>query len=70
MDDKFAELFKESKIFADREVLSPHYLPQNLLFRDKQIDDIIKALTPSLKGERGRNLRRPPSRSTTASSRP
>jgi cell division control protein 6 len=56
MDDKFAGLFKESKIFADREVLSPHYLPQNLLFRDKQIDDIIKALTPSLKGERGRNL--------------
>ena len=56
MDDKFAGLFKESKIFADREVLSPHYLPHTLLFRDKQIDDIIKALTPSLKGERGRNV--------------
>lgn len=56
MDDKFAGLFKESKIFADREVLSPHYLPQTLLFRDKQIDEIIKALTPSLKGERGRNV--------------
>jgi cell division control protein 6 len=56
MDEKFAGLFKESKIFADREVLSPHYLPHTLLFRDKQIDDIIKALTPSLKGERGRNL--------------
>ncbi len=56
MDEKFAELFKESKIFSDREVLSPHYLPQHLLFRDKQLDDIIKALTPSLKGERGRNL--------------
>lgn len=56
MDEKFSGLFKESKIFADREVLSPHYLPQNLLFRDKQIDDIIKALTPSLKGERGRNV--------------
>jgi cell division control protein 6 len=56
MNDKFAGLFKESKIFADREVLSPHYLPNHLLFRDKQIDDIIKALTPSLKGERGRNL--------------
>src|SRR5271157_4576549 len=56
MDEKFAGLFKESKIFADREVLSPHYLPHTLLFRDKQIDDIIKALTPSLKGERGRNI--------------
>jgi archaeal cell division control protein 6 len=56
MNDKFAGLFKESKIFADREVLSPHYLPDKLLFRDKQIDDIIKALTPPLKGERGRNV--------------
>lgn len=56
MDGKFAEIFKESKIFADREVLSPHYLPKNLPFRDKQITDIIKDLTPSLKGERGRNL--------------
>ncbi len=56
MDEKFAGLFKESKIFGDREVLSPHYLPSNLLFRDKQLDDIIKALTPSLKGERGRNV--------------
>ncbi len=56
MDDKFAGIFKESKIFANREVLSPHYLPQHLLFRDKQIDDIIKALTPSLRGERGRNI--------------
>ncbi len=56
MDEKFAGLFKESKIFADREVLSPHYVPSHLLFRDKQIEDIIKALTPSLKGERGRNL--------------
>ena len=56
MDDKFAGLFKESKIFTNREVLSPHYLPEHLLFRDKQIDDIVKALTPSLKGERGRNI--------------
>ncbi len=56
MDEKFASLFKESKIFANREVLSPHYLPQNLLYRDRQIESIVKALAPSLKGERGRNI--------------
>jgi cell division control protein 6 len=56
MDERFASLFKESKIFANREVLSPHYLPQNLLFRDKQMESIVKALAPSLKGERGRNV--------------
>ena len=54
--EPFAEILKESKIFANRDALSPHYLPDNLLFRDKQINSIVKSLTPSLKGERGRNL--------------
>jgi cell division control protein 6 len=56
MEGHFDELFKESHIFANREVLSPHYIPQRLLFRDKQISEIEKALTPSLRGERGRNV--------------
>jgi cell division control protein 6 len=56
MNQQFADLFKESKIFANREVLSPHYMPDLLPFRDKQINDIVKSLTPSLKGERGRNI--------------
>jgi cell division control protein 6 len=56
MNEQFADLFKESKIFANREVLSPHYMPEALPFRDKQINDIVKSLTPSLKGERGRNI--------------
>ncbi len=56
MDQRFADLFKESKIFANREVLSPHYMPDVLPFRDKQINDIVKSLTPSLRGERGRNI--------------
>jgi cell division control protein 6 len=52
----FDDIFKESKIFSKREVLSPHYIPHNLLFRDKQMQDIAKYMTPSLKGERGRNV--------------
>ncbi len=56
MPEPFAELFKESEIFADREVLSPHYVPHNLLFRERQMGEIAKYLAPSLKGERGRNL--------------
>ncbi len=52
----FSGLLKESQIFANREVLSPHYIPDNLLFREKQIESIIKALTPAFKGSRGRNL--------------
>jgi cell division control protein 6 len=56
MAEAFADLFKDSKIFLDRKVLSPHYIPDHLLFRDKQIEEIEKALTPSLRGERGRNV--------------
>ncbi len=56
MPEPFADLFKESSIFADREVLSPHYVPEHLLFRDRQIGEIERGLTPSLRGERGRNV--------------
>jgi len=50
------DLLGESKIFAKREVLSPHFIPQKLVFREKEIESIEKALAPALKGERGRNL--------------
>ncbi len=56
MAELFDDIFKESKVFANREVLSPHYIPHHLLFRDKQKQEIAKYLTPSLKGERGRNI--------------
>lgn len=50
------DLLDESKIFKNREVLSPHYIPKKLIFREKEINDIEKAIVPSLKGEKGRNL--------------
>ncbi|ASI13388.1 Orc1/Cdc6 family replication initiation protein [Candidatus Mancarchaeum acidiphilum] len=50
------DLLAESKIFQNREVLSPHYIPKKLIFREKEINDIEKAIAPSLKGEKGRNL--------------
>ncbi len=56
MPELFDDIFKESRIFSNREVLSPHYIPHNLLFRDRQMQEIAKYMTPSLKGERGRNL--------------
>ena len=51
-----SDLLTESKIFANREVLSPHYTPKKLILREKEINNIEKALAPALKGERGRNL--------------
>ncbi|MCL4404662.1 AAA family ATPase, partial [Candidatus Marsarchaeota archaeon] len=50
------DLIGESKIFAQREVLSPHYTPEKLVFREKEISSIEKAIKPALEGEKGRNL--------------
>lgn len=56
MSEPFADLLKESVIFKNRDALSPHFMPDTLLFRGNQINNIVKALTPSLKGDRGRNV--------------
>jgi cell division control protein 6 len=51
-----SDLLVDSKIFANREILSPHFTPKKLLYREKEIGQIQLALVPSLKGSRGRNL--------------
>jgi cell division control protein 6 len=50
------DMLSESRIFANREALSPHFMPKRLVSRSKEINNIERALAPSLKGERGRNL--------------
>ena len=50
------DLLVESKIFADREVLVAALHAEEAPFPEKEINNIEKALAPSLKGERGRNL--------------
>lgn len=44
------------EIFKDRDVLSPHYVPEELPFREKEMGEIMRALSPSLKGQKPRNL--------------
>ncbi len=50
------DILGDSKIFMNREVLSPHFTPKKLVFREKEINNIERAIAPCLKGERGRNL--------------
>ncbi len=52
----FSEILNRPSVFADRNVLSPHYIPETLPFREKQIDKIMSGLSPALKNERPRNL--------------
>jgi cell division control protein 6 len=37
-------------------VLSPHYVPKELPFRERHINEITSILSPALKGQKPRNL--------------
>lgn len=52
----FSEILSKPTVFADRNVLSPHYIPETLPFREKEIEKIMNGLSPALKDERPRNL--------------
>ena len=52
----FSEILNRPSVFSDRNVLSPHYIPGTLPFRDKEIGKIMSAVSPALKGERPRNI--------------
>lgn len=46
----------ESRIFANRELLLPDYVPQHLPFREEQLARLVSVLSVSLKGERPNNV--------------
>ena len=52
----FAEMLAANTVFANREVLSPHYVPEKLPHRDSEIAEIIKAVSPVVQGGRPKNL--------------
>lgn len=46
----------KNTVFKDKQLLSPHYIPELLPFRDSQINDTINILAPVIKGTRPNNL--------------
>ena len=56
MPSSFTELLSQASIFKDRNVLSPHYIPETLPHREKEIERIMKTLSPALKAEKPSNL--------------
>ncbi|MCD6523074.1 MAG: orc1/cdc6 family replication initiation protein [Candidatus Diapherotrites archaeon] len=56
MQDIFELEMKKPTIFQDRNVLSPHYIPEHLPYRDKEIEKIMKILAPALSQKRPNNL--------------
>ncbi len=56
MSSSFHDILSRATLFKNRDVLSPHYIPDTLPHRDKEIDSIMKVLSPALKGGKPRNL--------------
>ncbi len=53
MEPTFDELLgKENTIFKDKSVLSPHYVPENLIHREEELRKIMSCLAPSIQGKK------------------
>ncbi|MFA6214178.1 MAG: AAA family ATPase [Candidatus Micrarchaeia archaeon] len=52
----FSELLNKPTVFSDRNVLSPHFVPGTLPFRDAEIEKIMSSVVPALKNERPHNM--------------
>lgn len=52
----FEQLMSKKTLFKDASVLSPHYIPKTLPYRETQINEIMSVLSPAVKGQKPRNL--------------
>ncbi|MDO8538075.1 MAG: AAA family ATPase [archaeon] len=52
----FEKELEKVSIFKDRNAISPHYTPKELPFREKQIQQITKSLSVTLRNEKADNL--------------
>jgi cell division control protein 6 len=52
----FLDIISKPTVFKDRNVLSPSYIPPMLLFREEEIEKIMVAISPALKGQRPKNI--------------
>jgi len=54
---EFSDILQEtSSIFKDKGVLSPHYIPESLLYREDELKKIMLCVAPVLKGQKAKNL--------------
>ncbi len=56
MTPSFEQILSRESIFKDVSVLSPHYVPDVLPFREQQIEEIMSIVSSALRGRKPRNL--------------
>lgn len=52
----FRSILAEKSVFFNRDALSPHFLPEKIVYRDKEIEKIMRAITPLFYNKRPRNI--------------
>jgi len=52
----FENFIKKESIFLDKEFLQPGYLPEEVSFREEQIEEVANILAPALRKEKPSNL--------------
>ncbi len=52
----FDQILSKKSIFRDVSVLSPHHVPRELPFRENQLREVKTIISPSLRGQKPRNL--------------
>ena len=56
MVESFERILARPTVFRERDALSPHYLPDFLPHREKEIETIMHGVSPALRGGRPRNF--------------
>lgn len=51
----FDELLNGDTIFQNKSVLSPHFVPETLLYRESEIRKLMESMVPALQGQKPRN---------------
>ncbi len=55
-ENLFEKEFSKNTVFLDRNLITPHYIPKELPFRETQIKEITEILGVTLRGKKANNL--------------
>ncbi|MDD4250822.1 MAG: AAA family ATPase [Candidatus ainarchaeum sp.] len=56
MENLFEKHMAKNTVFLDKDIISPHHIPKNLPFREKQINEITQFLGPVLNNSKPNNF--------------
>ncbi|MFA6268370.1 MAG: AAA family ATPase [archaeon] len=56
MENIFEKQLSKNSVFLNKDIISPHYVPEKLPFREKQIDEITQSLSAVIKSAKPNNL--------------